>query len=289
MDSESPLILITSANGKQSRHIIPVLLEHKLRLRLFVHSHDAARDLNNTFPALKPNDFIVGDFLEQSTVDVALNNVNIVIHIGPAMHPQEAACGTIVIDAARRHGVQHFIFSSVLHPLRQKMLNHKVKLEVEEYLIESGLAWTILQPTHMMQNMALEPAFSTGTLKLPYSATTIQGFIDLYDFAQVVLKVVQDPKEHNMARYELLGCVGTYNEVAEIMSKKMGKSIEIERISMEQAAARLGPHPYTQEAMRRMLYYYDIRGLTGSPNILRWLLGRAPSTWEDYLDRVWKK
>jgi len=156
------------------------------------------------------------------------------------MHPQEAACGTIIIDAARRYKVGHFILSSVLHPLRQKMLNHKVKLEVEEYLIESGLPWTILQPTHMMQSMALEPVLATGVLKLPYSPATIQGFIDLADFAEVVLKVVQSPATHNLARYELLGCVGSYKEVADVIGRKTEKSIKVVQIPAEQAAARLG-------------------------------------------------
>ncbi|KZT61073.1 NAD(P)-binding protein [Calocera cornea HHB12733] len=169
------------------------------------------------------------------------------------------------------------------------MLNHKVKLEVEEYLIESGLDWTILQPTHVMQQMPLDPIISSGVMTLPYSPATVQGFIDLADFAQVVLKVARAPKEHNMARYELLGCIGSYNEVADIIASKIGKSVKIERIPAEQAAARAGTHPYTQEAMRRMYYYYDTRGLTGSPNVLRWLLGRDPSTWDSYLDRSFKK
>ncbi|KZO94995.1 NAD-P-binding protein [Calocera viscosa TUFC12733] len=265
MHSLLPLVLITCAND------------------------NSARDLQKTFPKLQPDNFAVGDFLEQHTVDLAMKGVNMVIHIGPPMHPQEAACGTIVIDAARRHNVGHFILSSVLHPLRQKMLNHKVKLEVEEYLIESGLPWTILQPTHMMQNMALKPIFSTGVITMPYSPATVQGFIDLTDFAQVVLKVVQSPEEHNMARYELLGCVGSYNEVADTIGRKIGKPVKVERIPAEQAIARMGTHPYTQEAMKRMLYYYDTRGLTGNPNILRWLLGREPCTWDDYLDRVLRK
>jgi len=164
-----------------------------------------------------------------------------------------------------------------------------VKLEVEEYLIESGLPWTILQPTHMMQNTALEPVISSEILNMPYSSSTVQGFIDLSDFAEVVLKVIQEPTKHNLARYELLGCVGTYTAVAEIIGNKIGKTVTVEQIPVEQAASSFGPHPYRQEAMKRMLYYYNTRGLTGNPNILRWLLGREPSTWEDYLDRVLRK
>lgn len=289
MSSKSPLILITSANGRQAREIIPVLLEQDLKLRLFVHSHDSARDLHETFPKLSPDAFAVGDFLEQHTVDLAMKGVTMVIHIGPPFHPQEAACGTIMIDAAWRQDVGHFVFSSALHPLRQKMLNHKVKLEVEEYLIESGLHWTILQPTHMMQTTVLEPVLSNAMMKLPYSPATVQGFIDLADFAEVVLKVVQHPSVHDMARYELLGCVGSYNEVADIIGKKIGKSVKVEQIPAEQAAAASTSHPYSQDAMKRMMYYYNTRGLTGNSNVLRWLLGREPSTWNEYLDRVLKK
>jgi len=160
---------------------------------------------------------------------------------------------------------------------------------VEEYLIESGLHWTILQPTHMMQTTVLEPVLSNAMMKLPYSPATVQGFIDLADFAEVVLKVVQHPSVHDMARYELLGCVGSYNEVADIIGKKIGKSVKVEQIPAEQAAAASTSHPYSQDAMKRMMYYYNTRGLTGNSNVLRWLLGREPSTWNEYLDRVLKK
>jgi len=288
MDPTAGIVLITSANGQQSRNIIPVLLQHSYKLRLFVHSDKSARDLQNTFPELTPDSFVVGDFLEYHSVDLAMKSVHTVIHIGPPFHPQEAAIGTIVIDAARRHGVKQFILSSVLHPLRTKMLNHKVKLEIEEYLIESGLSWTILQPTHMMQTLALQPVLSSGVLPLAYSPEVVQGFIDLYDFAQVVLKVLQSPAEHREARYELLGCVGTYAEVAKTLSKKSGKTVTVKQVPVEDVAARANTtgHPYFTEGMKRMLFYYNTRGLTGNPNVLRWLLGKNPSTWDDYLNRV---
>jgi hypothetical protein len=70
---------------------------------------------------------------------------------------------TAVIDAAKNAGVRHFVLCSVLHPMRTKLVTHKLKLQcvyprmpckyvdqagcvrVEEYLIESRMNFTILQ------------------------------------------------------------------------------------------------------------------------------------------------
>ena len=59
-----------------------------------------------------------------------------------------------MIDAAKSHGVSHFIYASVLHPCLRKLMNHDCKRYVEEYLIESGLPYTILQPSHFIHRVS---------------------------------------------------------------------------------------------------------------------------------------
>jgi len=287
MSSNAPLVLVTSANGKQGRAIISTLLQNGISVRAFVHSTARSSELHQNFPALKAESIVVGDFLEYSTLDKAMHNVDMVVHIGPPFHQQESAIGTIVIDAARRNKVKHFILSSVLYPMRSKMVNHKSKLLVEEYLVESELGWTILQPTHLMQTLPLSAAISRGTITLAYPGTMLQGFLDLADMAEVVLKVVQSPEEHHMAIYPLVGWNGTYNQVAEALSKKCGKEIKMQQISIDEV---MGPmkdaEPYFKEGMSLMNFYYNRHGIPGNTNVLRWLLGREPSTWETYLERT---
>lgn len=67
-----------------------------------------------------------------------------------------------VIEAAKKAGVNFFILCSVLHPMRSKLITHKLKLmyafryitcemrglgclRIEEYLVESRINYCILQ------------------------------------------------------------------------------------------------------------------------------------------------
>lgn len=91
------------------------------------------------------------------TVDIQriLKGVTAVLHIGPSFHPREPEIGFLMIDAAckeARNGgaFKHFVYSSVLHPQLRKLMNHDCKRYVEEYLIESGLEYTIVQPSHIL-------------------------------------------------------------------------------------------------------------------------------------------
>lgn len=47
------------------------------------------------------------------------------------------------------------MYSSVLNPQLRKLMNHDCKRHVEEYLIESGLNFTVLQPSHFMNKQVL--------------------------------------------------------------------------------------------------------------------------------------
>jgi hypothetical protein len=53
----------------------------------------------------------------------------------------------------------------------------------------------------------------------------------------------------------------------------------------EQArASSLGD--YQIETLLKMFHYYERNGLSGNPNVLSWLLGRAPTTFEAFIKRV---
>jgi len=199
--------------------------------------------------------------------------------------------GIAVIDAARESSSNpHFVFCSVLQPLRIKLLNHKAKLTIEEYLIESKLNYTILQPTTYMQNVSLPSVVETGLVPLGYSPSVIQGFLDLRDLAEVVRKVILSPENHVFASYELLGQNLPYSSVAEIIGKELGRQVKCEAWPMKDFAARTrsavaAQGEYAQDASERMILYYDRWGLTGNSNVLRWLLERQPTSWNQYVRR----
>lgn len=77
-----------------------------------------------------------------------------VLHIGPLFHAHETGIGYNMMDAAAAAAAAACgILCTrrwVLHPQLRKMMTRNGKLLVEEYLLESGVPFTILQPTHSM-------------------------------------------------------------------------------------------------------------------------------------------
>jgi uncharacterized protein YbjT (DUF2867 family) len=201
------------------------------------------------------------------------------------MSIHEPHIGFMVIQAAERAGVKHFIFSSVLHPIRSKLLNHDVKRQVEEYLIESSLNWTILQPTHFMQNTNPAEAVRTGILPVAYNPDNEMGFVDLRDLAEVTKNILDNPEKHFRARYELCGENLSYIDYAKLISEVSGGPVRVQRgdgIAIAKQASN-GDRDY-EDRLARMFYYYDRWGLVGNSNVLAWLLRRSPRGLREFID-----
>ena len=74
-----------------------------------------------------------------------------------------------MVKAAQETGVPRVVFSGAIHPSISRMVNHARKRPVEEALYESGMAFTVLQPTMFMQTLAKgwEAMVRTGTRSPP--------------------------------------------------------------------------------------------------------------------------
>jgi uncharacterized protein YbjT (DUF2867 family) len=284
-DMPSTTILLTLANGKQCRHLIPALLARpETTVRAFVHSKESGDNLLTTFRNPPNLEIYIGDLLNPSDITYAVKNVQTVFHVGPPMSIHESHIGTLVIQAAQKGGVTHFIYSSVLHPIRSKLLNHDVKRLVEEYLIESGLNWTILQPAHFLQNTNLVEAVKTRVLSVPYNPANEMGFLDLRDMAKVVGVILDRPEKHYLARYELCGMNISYLAYGRLMSEYSGKEVQIKKSDpREVAKAAAKGNVDFEDRLARMFFYYDRWGLVGNSNILEWLLGGEVGTPDEYI------
>jgi hypothetical protein len=47
-----------------------------------------------------------------------------------------------------------------------------------------------------------------------------------------------------------------------------------------------GMNTYAIETLVKMFEYYDRWGLTGNPNVLRWILSRESASFELFIDRI---
>ena len=132
---------------------------------------------------------------------------------------------------ARRAGLEHFVYHSVLHPQTEKMKHHWGKLRVEEMIFESGIPFTILQPAPYMQNLLADwkSIVEDGVLRIPYSVNSKFSFVDLEDLAEAAKIVLTEPGHRN-AIYELAGTPPiSHLDVAEIFNSVLNHEIRAEK------------------------------------------------------------
>src|SRR3546814_17265782 len=94
--------------------------------------------------------------------------------------------GFQMIDAAKKAGVAHFVFSSVLHAITTDLVQHEIKRDIEEHLLSSGLDFTILQPANYMAPWRLPYAFRAGFFRLSWSMDRRQSMVDIGDIIEEI-------------------------------------------------------------------------------------------------------
>jgi uncharacterized protein YbjT (DUF2867 family) len=239
--------------------------------------------------ALGAEKVIVGDMRDDSVIRSAMRGARAVYHICSNMNPDEVVIGEVLIREARKAGITHFVYHSVLHPQTEKMKHHGQKLRVEEMIFESGLPFTILQPAPYMQNLLAgwKSVVEEGILRVPYSVSSKFSFVDLEDVAEAAKIVLSEP-DHTNATYELAGTRPiSHVEIAKISQNALKRVVQAEREEISDWRLRAtGMNEYAVENLTRMFAYYDQWGLVGNPNILRWLLRREPTSLESFIKRV---
>lgn len=280
------MILVTAANGNQGKLLIPKLLAMKLRVRACVLTPESAQALHTA----GVEDVVVGDITDPAVLDQAIRGIEKVYHVGPTMNPKEREMGIALIDAARAHGIKHFVFSSVLHAITSDIVQHEVKRDVEEHLLSSGLQYTILQPSNYMLPLKLKPVFDQGVFRLSWSLERLQSMVGLEDVTDVAAAVLQDSEPHAYATYELVA-PGRYNahQLGEIISRVIGRNIQVEEIDADTylkawlGEADQNQFPYQVRMLRSITKRYSNHDFLGNPNVLTWLLNRPPTSFEQFV------
>ncbi len=280
-------VLVTAANGRTGRAVIAALRRRGAEPRAFLR--DAAQW--PALAALGAADHVLGDLLDPASFAPALAGCEALIYIGPPMHPEERGIASGWLEAARRAGIGAFVYYSVMHPLRREVRHHRLKLEVEELVVESGLPYTILQPMRYMQH--LEPLWKgvteQGVHAMPFNTRVKFNVVDLEDLAAATALAVTD-SGHRYATYELAGPEALSQEdMAAVISEVIGREVRAAEVPLEVLAERAraaGASPDRIEQMQIMNRHYDRYGFLGNPNVLRMLLGRSPTSFRDYVLRL---
>ena len=272
-----PDVLLTGAAGKTGRALLRALGPTGASVRALVHREEQA----GAVLALGAAEAVVGDLRSPGLLREAAADVDAVYHVGPNVHPGELTMGLIAVQAARDAGVERFVLHSVLHPQVEAMPHHWRKLRVEEALVGSGLAFTILRPAAYLQNLLAHRAaiVEEGRLPIPYVPETRIALVDLEEVAAVAAAVLTG-EGHAGAAYDLVGVpYPSQRDVARALSAALERPVTpevVDRDAWRSEALADGMERERVETLVRMFAWYERHGFRGNDRVLRVLLGRAP-------------
>ncbi|MBB4662867.1 NmrA family NAD(P)-binding protein [Conexibacter arvalis] len=227
------------------------------------------------------------DLADADALEAALDGADAVYVVPPVFHPQEDALVAGAVAAARRAGVGRFVAHSVLHPFTPAMRHHGRKARWELAVREAPLRWTILQPAMYAQTVlrSFRRSPSADAFLAPYSLDARFDVVDLDDVAEVAARVLVEPG-HDAATYELAGPQRhALRELVDAIGRALGRPLGARVAAPGEVPVPAGFSRSQTADLHAMYAHYDAHGLTGNANVLRWLLGREPTSFEEVARR----
>jgi uncharacterized protein YbjT (DUF2867 family) len=233
-----PTILVTGAAGLNGSAIIREFERNRVPVRALVRSLSRK-------PSFASSDisWFEADMLRPETLTAALDGVERVILISSSnLEMVETQCS--FIDACKKAGVPHVIkFSGEESGIGfnpEHFLFGKMHEEIEDYLENSGLAWTHLRPCQFMQVYLREALSikSQGKLFLPLEEIRLSP-VDIEDIAKVAFALLHK----GGYRAQSLGMTGpealSMEEIAAIIGRVIDKPVQYIRITPAERHERL--------------------------------------------------
>jgi uncharacterized protein YbjT (DUF2867 family) len=186
------MFLVTGATGSLGRRIVRQLREANLPVRAFVRLFSSYNELED-----RGAEIFIGDLKHDKDIAKACQGVEYVIGAHGSGNDTQALdyrANIELIDRAKANGVQHFVYISVLGVERdyQDSPVFKAKREVEKYLINSGLTYTILRPSGFANNLLplAERFKETGVYLLIGDASHRSSIVSTDDLARIAIASV---------------------------------------------------------------------------------------------------
>jgi uncharacterized protein YbjT (DUF2867 family) len=132
-------VLITGATGTLGRKLVGAATEAGHHVRAMSrHSHVGYTGVH----------WAQGDLLANTGVDAAVDGADVIVHCATqGTRDKDVASTKHLITAARRAGVAHIVYTSIVGVDRIPLPYYKTKLRVEHALEASGVGHTVLRAT----------------------------------------------------------------------------------------------------------------------------------------------
>lgn len=236
------LILVTGATGTQGGAVARELLARGYRVRGLTRNPGKPKAVALTELGVQ---MVPGSFDDPASLEGAMAGVHGVFAVTEWRQngvEKEVIHGRALVDAARKSGVRHFVYTSVAGADEQTGVPHfDSKYVVEQYLAQSGLAWSVVRPVSFMDNWEWNRAeFLAGRFADTGEPDQRNQWIAAADIAFFVGEALDNPQEWNGRALDIAGDGMTLAEFTAVLSGVLDRPVEYEQISWADYEAAAG-------------------------------------------------
>jgi uncharacterized protein YbjT (DUF2867 family) len=248
--------LVTGATGKQGGALARQLLSRGHRVRIYTRNpgSPAARLLQTLGADIYP-----GSFEESAPLERAMRGCDggfAMATFAEAGADGEVRHGKALVDAARRVGLGHLVYSSMAGADRTTGVPHiDSKGEVERHLAHAGVPYTIVAPAFFMENWlaVLPAAVARGQLRYPLPSDRALQMVAVDDLAAFARVVLERPSEFESRRIEVAGDELTMEGVTAVLGGAVRRNLSYSPVALETVWAR-------SEQLGRLCAWLDWEG-----------------------------
>ncbi|MCH8121776.1 MAG: NmrA/HSCARG family protein [Bacteroidetes bacterium] len=222
-------VLVTGASGQQGGAVLNALLARGHQVRALTRKPDSEWAAS---VASRGVEVVAGDFTDQESLVRAATGVDTIFLMTTFMEAgidAEIEQGLAMVEAANQANVGHLVFTSVASADKATGIPHfESKFKVEEAIIASGISYTIVAPVFFMENITSPwylPGILDGTLAMPMPADAALQQIAVETIGQFVASIIERRESVFGQRFDIASDEKTGEEVAQILSEKLGRTI----------------------------------------------------------------
>ncbi len=211
-------ILLTGISGNVGSAVVDYLKSENIDFLAGVRNIKKSKKQDNSI------DYIHFDFEDTATYETTLTGVKRVFLVRPPQLTDVRGIFIPFIQKCKEAGVVQIVFLSLLGVEKNPFPPH---YKIEKAIVASGIPYTFIRPSFFMQNLSTthaEDIKEKSDLFIPSGKAKI-SFIDTRDIGEIIGRTLVEEGHENKA-YTLTGSeVITYFQVANIMTRILGRKI----------------------------------------------------------------
>lgn len=231
-------ILIVGGTGMLGKELVRQLLPSGNEIHVLTRTPEKCGDLRQLGVHVLSGDLIDKASLVKACkgMDVVIASAHSLLGKGKYDSPQVDDQGhRNLIDVAKQNGVKYFIYTSVIGVKTDSPIDlWKTKANIENYLKQTGMAFTIIRASAFMElhvgELIGKPILSKGKVTLFGTGDNPTNFVSVRDVATVMTYCLDHQGMHNRT-IEIGGLDNvTRKEIVEMYSSFTGKVIKVSHV-----------------------------------------------------------